>query len=105
IELICDKVVILNKGSVLKQSRVSELTVNVQTGELIATVRADENAIRHALEGTTLSITETTAEGVTASIVVTSQEDIDSAVDRLRAANISIVNMTPRRQTLEEAFL
>jgi hypothetical protein len=36
---------------------------------------------------------------------VQSQEDVDRLVDQLRRASLSIVNLSRRRATLEDAFL
>ncbi|MDZ4772113.1 MAG: ABC transporter ATP-binding protein [Planctomycetota bacterium] len=99
VEMICDRVVIMHKGRIIRQGTIDELTprtgaVRFEIGsvptnlkEILAGVGAD-----FALDGHVVSLKVNEAE-------------LDQAIDRLRSARISIRSITQRRATLEESFI
>ena len=99
VELICDRVVIMHKGRVIRQGTIEELTP--RTGAVrfeLAGMPPDVGGLLAGI-GSGLSV-----EGQTLSLQVTDDE-LDAAIDRLRAARVSIRGITRRRATLEESFI
>jgi ABC-2 type transport system ATP-binding protein len=105
IELVCDRVAILDRGQLLRIGPVSELTRQPQT-ELLFTLVGSEVAIRAAVKDREiLRFDPIGPDQFNVWLRVPDQATVDQAVDDLRQAGISIVAVTPRVQTLEEAFL
>ncbi len=105
IELICDRVVILNKGEVLKESNVSDLTQQ-EGREVEFTLAGAESTIRAALgEHEILSYDEDQSGECVVAVRASAQESLDACIDALRGKGVSIVSVSRRRQTLEEAFM
>ena len=97
--MICDRVVIMNRGRILRQGTIDELTP--RTGAVrfeLEHVPADVATLLAGL-GSNLKV-----EGRDLSIVLTPAE-VDAAIDRLRAARVSIRGISQRRATLEESFI
>jgi len=105
VELVCDRVAILDRGSLLHLGPIAELT-RQSDGDVRLVLAGGEAAIHAALAD--LSPAQIRPLGLDQFEVLlrgTDQAAIDRAIDRLRAASISLVSMTRRSQTLEEAFL
>ena len=121
VELICDRVAILDKGVLRKVANVAEITSGrVEAGsngngqphgeqealELHLDLVGSEQAIRQTLGG--LPISSWQPFSATDFRVVTqlpAQANVDDLIDRLRTAGISIVGLSRRRVSLEEAYL
>jgi ABC-2 type transport system ATP-binding protein len=105
IELVCDRVVILQRGVVRRAGRVAELTFSPRT-EVYLTLLGDAQAIRRAV-GTRAIIEWQSADARQHDVTVRveDQGDSDRLIDALRAAGISVSALAWHRQTLEEAFL
>jgi ABC-2 type transport system ATP-binding protein len=105
IELVCDRVAILQQGRVRREGRVSEITLLPQT-ELYLTLSGSEPDIRRALATRELRCWSRNEAGDhVLTVRVRDQRDADELVDALRAQSISIAALSRHRQTLEEAFL
>ncbi|MCE9595404.1 MAG: ABC transporter ATP-binding protein [Planctomycetes bacterium] len=99
VELICDRVVIMDKGKIVKQGTIAELTP--RTGR-----------VRFDLEPTTADF-ERIVAGLGSGFerhergfeLLANESEIDQAVDRLRAAGVSIRGLEARRMNLEQAFI
>ncbi|MCA9268158.1 MAG: hypothetical protein KDA41_06785, partial [Planctomycetales bacterium] len=66
----------------------------------------DEATVRAAFAGGKIADCKATPTGrLRLTTVLGDQADVDAAVDRLRAAGVSVVRLTPRRATLEDVFL
>ena len=104
VELVCDRVAILDRGRVLAQGAISELTQ--RAAEVRLTVAGPEAAVRRALNGAQAAEPRPLGSDQF-EIVLTSadQSTVDALVDRLRAGGLSLISMSPSRQTLEQAFL
>jgi ABC-2 type transport system ATP-binding protein len=99
VELMCDRVVIMNKGKVLRAGSIDELTPRTGKARIeLAAVPAD---LARILEGVGSGLV---AQGNGFEILVTETE-LDQAIDRLRAARLSIRSISQRRATLEESFI
>jgi ABC-2 type transport system ATP-binding protein len=119
VELICDRVAILDKGILRRVANVAEITSGRSTTggngqphgvpeelELHLDLTGAEPNIRQTLGG--LPIATWQAFSATDFRVVTRvphQLEVDLLIDRLRAAEISIVGLTRRRVSLEDAYL
>jgi ABC-2 type transport system ATP-binding protein len=105
IELVCDRVAILQHGLVRRAGRVADLTLTPET-ELTLTLGGDEATIRRAIKQREVRRFSTSEGGEhIVTLRVTDQADANELIDGLRAAAVSIAAMSRHRQTLEEAFL
>jgi ABC-2 type transport system ATP-binding protein len=122
VELICDRVAILDKGVLRRVAHVAEITSG--RGQITA---ADGNGQAHGeqealelhldLTGSEATIRQTLANlpisswqpfSPTDFRVVTqvpTQPDVNALIDRLRAEGVSIVGLSRRRVSLEDAYL
>ena len=107
VELVCDRVAILDKGLVKAQGRVDQIAPQQTEGvELDLVVTGEGPAIRNALAERGVNKWETNGGGHhSLSLRLLDQAAVDSCIDDLRRQNISIVGLTRRRVTLEDAFL
>jgi ABC-2 type transport system ATP-binding protein len=99
VELICDRVVIMVKGKVIRSGSIDDLTprtgaahfdlreIPANLGELLAGVGTDFRASDRGFE---LKVTDV---------------EMDIVIDRLRAAAVGIRSISQRRLTLEESFI
>ncbi|MDX1961868.1 MAG: ABC transporter ATP-binding protein [Pirellulales bacterium] len=132
-ELVCDQVAIMNKGEVVRQGRLAELTAHSQ---LRLTMRGNVAAVQHILvelghgkamdqlgsdvprSSSETNSAESTPPAPLASTIISHsseqltvnlpdlpQAGLDQIIDALRAANVSVVELTRHRQTLESTFL
>lgn len=104
IELVCDRVAILDRGRLRRESRISDLTIPRQT-DLFLTLLGPEATIQQALGGRDVLgwVGGDGEQQVT--VRVSDQSDIDRLIDELRAAGVGIADLRRHRPSLEEAFL
>jgi ABC-2 type transport system ATP-binding protein len=110
IELVCERIVILAQGKVLRDGRIADITALSATDITIELVGA-EAQIEAALAGRATgglvlngqAMSETGQYQVT--VRVPDQRAVDECIDSLRRHKVAIVSLTRSRQTLEEAFL
>jgi ABC-2 type transport system ATP-binding protein len=105
VELVCDRVVILDKGRVLKIADVDELT---KSGSLVQ-LRLVGDAGRitsafHSCEIPDVSLQDENDQ-VIVSVPVAEQSQLDRIVDALRSNDISIHTIDRKRGSLEDAFI
>ncbi len=99
VELMCDRVVIMDKGRILREGTVADLTPSSGTVRFeIGTPRTDLDQLLAGV-GRDLRV-----NGAAFQLTI-GKEELDLAIDRLRSAGISIRAVEPRRINLEEAFL
>ncbi len=121
VELVCDRVAILDKGVLRKVANVAEITSGRGSGnfggngqaadqadelELHLDLTGDERTIRETLGA--LPIANWQAFSANDFRVVTrlkQQIDVDQLIDRLRVAGVSIIGLSRRRVSLEDAYL
>jgi ABC-2 type transport system ATP-binding protein len=99
VEMICDRVVIMSKGRIISEGSVDELTP--RTGAVRFDVRNLPENLAAVLSGVggALRVDGTSFE------INLNEDEVDVAVDRLRAAGVGIRAISPRRLTLEESFI
>jgi ABC-2 type transport system ATP-binding protein len=105
VELVCDRVAIIDNGQLRFEGTIDQLTPD-QDKELQLHLVGSEPAIRASLDGHTVEKWEPVgSEQIRVVVPVSSQADSDRLVDSLRRQNVSIASLTWRRKTLEDAFL
>lgn len=105
VELICDRVAILDRGQLKFVGRIDELTPP-QQNELQLQVRGEQSTIQTALARWAPEFTYSAGADLhSLRVPVRDQADADQMVDALRDAACSLVSLTWRRKTLEDAFL
>jgi ABC-2 type transport system ATP-binding protein len=105
VELVCDRVAILDRGKLLHQGPISALTER-SDAQVRLIVAGAEHSVRAALDGEPGTEVRGVGEG-RFEILLSSdrQAAIDSTVDRLRQRAVSLISLSRGRHTLEEAFL
>ena len=100
IEMMCDRVVIMNGGVILRDGTLDELTpsTGTLTVELRETVPPDLEKVLQGV-GRELRKSERAFE------LHVARNVIDAVIDRLRARGLGIRSLQPRRLTLEEFFI
>jgi len=105
VELVCDRVVILDKGQVGREGHVSEITQRSRL-EVTVTLEGTEAAIRAALGTRPIeSFKQIEPLQFQAVLSVLDQSTVNGIVDDLRRGEVGIVEIARPRRTLEEAFL
>ena len=117
VEQVCSRVAILNKGELVRQGTIDELTQAEHVYDLRATPIPD--AALDAL-GDALAPAETRANGQSAStapagaassgtkryrVNAGSRAHLNDVIDRLRSSGVELESITPKRQTLEDYFI
>jgi ABC-2 type transport system ATP-binding protein len=99
VERVCDRVVIMSRGRIIREGTVDELTP--LTGRVsfeIAPVLAD-------LEGLLAGLGQGFKRHEQGFELSLDQPAQDDAIDRLRRVGVSIKSVSPRKLTLEESFI
>jgi ABC-2 type transport system ATP-binding protein len=105
VELVCDRVAILDRGQVLHQGPISELTDRADADVRLVAAGA-ETSLREALVGLPVAdIRPLEQDRCEIWLKTRDQAVVDAAIDRLRQHGVSVVSLARDRQTLEEAFL
>jgi ABC-2 type transport system ATP-binding protein len=116
VQLVCDRVAILDKGVLRRVGSVSEITTDPALAARVG-VNGDQIELHLELSGDKSLAQQTlnffrvvqfhSVELSRHQLVlhVQSQEEVDRLVDQLRRANLSILSLSRRRATLEDAFL
>jgi ABC-2 type transport system ATP-binding protein len=105
VELVCDRVAILDKGELRREGLIEELTRRDES-EVEFVLAGDGPAIRSSLARWQIAKCNEDAPGqMRVTIRLADQSSVDRCIDDLRQAGISIVGISRRRDTLEEAFL
>ncbi|MCU0960706.1 MAG: ABC transporter ATP-binding protein [Pirellulaceae bacterium] len=107
VELVCDRVAILDHGVLKGLGTVEQLVPYRGEGfELQVQVAGPEPAVRAALAGRPAPrIEPLSSEQAMVHLPVRDQADVDQCIDVLRQQGLSIVALGRRRISLEEAFL
>ena len=105
IEVLCDRVAILQSGRVAHVGRLDELRQRVDaSGRLeITVVGADHRAVGDAV-GKVEGAEVTTSPGG-ARITVPSERDVDAVLAAVRQCGARLVSVQPVRQSLEDLFV
>ncbi len=99
VEMVCDRVVILDQGEILKEGTIEELTP--RTGATRFELRREPEGLESLLAGIGAGLH---LNGRSFELLVDDAE-LDATVDALRGAGHSITGISRRRITLEESFI
>ncbi len=99
VEQVCDRVVILNRGRVVREGTVADLTP--RTGRIAFEVDPLPADLERLLAGIGSNLARTNA-GFELDLT---REEQDAALDRLRAAQLHVASVTPQKLSLEETFI
>jgi ABC-2 type transport system ATP-binding protein len=120
VELICDRVAILDQGVLRRVANIAEITSGRRQSAAVAAsgqslpeelelhldLAGSEAAIRQTLGDLAIENWQALSASEFRLIArVINQAAVDHLIDRLRTANISIVGLSRRRVSLEEAYL
>ena len=97
VEMICDRVVIMDKGRIVREGGIDELTP--KTGTVRFELGQVPRDLKDLVARPGLELDERGFE------VTLNDDEIDGVVDRLRSRGVSIRAIQPRKLTLEEAFI
>jgi len=98
VELITDRVAILNKGKLVKEGNIDELTSEEHVYKIVLSTNTDQLYSIPNFQFTKLSDNEI-------KVVVEEEKDIDEVIDRLRAENVSIKSFSQEKRSLETMFM
>lgn len=101
VELICDRVAILNKGRLVRIGTVKELTMQ-ENAFRIGVQGAVPDALRTQWEATRISVREEAEELV---CILPDVSALNTMIDQLRGAEVSITHINEQRQSLEDMFI
>ncbi|MDP6445199.1 MAG: ABC transporter ATP-binding protein, partial [Pirellulaceae bacterium] len=109
VELVCDRVAILDKGILKSVGAIDEIAPRkkeFQGVELEVTVQADRELVEEALGDRGVMDWQPLPHGQSKfTIRLGDQEGVDQLVDDMRGKGVSLVELTPHRISLEDAFL
>jgi len=100
VEMICDEVVIVNEGQVVRAGKPADFIR--ATGAYRLRVAAVTDAVHTAVQGV---IGPVSWEGATTTFTPRDRSQLNALVDRLRAVPVEIESLEPIRSTLEDYFL
>jgi ABC-2 type transport system ATP-binding protein len=100
VELICDRVIILNSGEILRQGSIAELTQ--QRGRFLIGLAPGQQLPGEELAKQGYS---NGAAGDLWEVNLKDGQSIDPVVDLLRSRGLSIRHLVEKRETLEDLFV
>lgn len=101
IELVSDRVAILNKGVLIKEGSVDDLTTTKETYDFKFEKGLPQEKIKSTLSE--FSITDLTDQSFTTSL--NDNSELNKLIDKMREANILIASAVPRKNSLEDMFI
>jgi len=110
VERLCDRVAILKEGRLVREGHVDDLTRGSANVWEIDVQGADEARLAAALArvsgpGGPPPLPGTRPDGVRTLQVTGETEDLNRAIDALRAAGLTIAAVRARRESLEDVFV
>jgi len=107
VELVCDRVAILDRGRVRAVGGVDEVArQSVEGIEVEMLVSGDEDKVRGAIDERQVTAWKAMADSRHRLLLrLAHQGEIDACIDALRQNEVSIINLARRRITLEDAFI
>ncbi len=101
VEMVVDKVVILDKGKIVREGSVKELTEKTKYYRILFVKSATELPAMDVIKG--VKATKQTEKSL--EIVAESYEDLNKALDAFRSKGIIIKSVEPMKATLEDIFI
>jgi ABC-2 type transport system ATP-binding protein len=101
VELISDKVAILNRGKLLREGTVDALTSKGEIYKIDLEVELSDNFLKNNLSGYSVNkISNTEIE-----VVLENTASLNAVIDDLRNKKINIKSIIPVKSSLEETFI
>lgn len=100
VELICDRVVILQRGEIVTEGTIAELTL--QQGLYQVGLAPDQQFPADEVRGHGYAVRP---NGVLWDVTLKDGQTIDPVLDLLRARGLHLRHLTEKRQTLEDLFV
>jgi ABC-2 type transport system ATP-binding protein len=101
VEMICDRVAILNKGEVVRTGTIAELTTQ-KLAYIVQLSSPISGGIREQLQQTKLPIDYKDSSLI---IALNDKTELNTIIDILRAGGIGIEGMTQQKTSLEDYFI
>ena len=98
VELVCDRVCILNYGKLVKQGRVDELVAEGRT-EITATGVSGE------VSGKLQGLAAVSSDNGKIVVTCTTDEQVNDALDLIRNGRGTVISVIPVKRSLEEIFV
>lgn len=108
VEMICDRVAILDKGNLRycgEVADVGKLMGETEALGFLFRVTADAETLKRGFDGLTYKVQSTEGSLAAVLVQVADQTDVDRVIDQLRQNAVSIVGLEPKKVSLEDAFL
>ena len=99
VEMICDRVAILDAGKILKTAKVEEVLYGSVTSYEILLTKGPVDLVRK------LGLGKVSTRGDKTLVLMPPEADLNSTLNRLMTLGVRIEAVTPVRQTLEDYFL
>ncbi|NWF49219.1 MAG: ABC transporter ATP-binding protein [Ignavibacteriaceae bacterium] len=101
VELVTDRVGILNKGKLIREGKVSELTERKQEYRIRVEGKLPQTITENLLAGQSITVLSDGAY----SLKLNDLNELNSFIDQLRNNHIIITEVLPLKNTLEEMFI
>lgn len=101
-EVLCDRVAMIMKGKLVACGHVSELIAGDTTHEVEMVI---DRLLPEALERIRPLTRKIVRQGERVMAVLTSQQDVDHALDVIRSTKAKLVALTPHKTSLEDLFI
>lgn len=99
VELVCDRISIMNYGKLVKMGRVEDLVAEGRTEVAATGVKAETlERLRKMTDGVM-------ADNGTVTVTCADHSLVDEVLDTLRGARAHVVSVVPLKRTLEEVFV
>lgn len=105
VEAMCDEVAILDRGRLVKQGSVEEITTSVNTTGSGCLVKFKTSHVDDAVLSLLPPLLEASADGKAMACQLSSNEEISPIIDILRQHNVSIYGIEQAKLDLEDAFI
>ncbi len=100
VELVSDKVAILNEGKLVKHGTVEELTINKQICEI-----RTETTLPEIMFQTLKQKFAVTQDKNLITLEITHNNDLNNFMDELRKLSVSIIGVNQKKSSLEDTFI
>jgi ABC-2 type transport system ATP-binding protein len=101
VELVCDRVAILNKGKMVRQGTVKELTQQEHV-YIVAFEGGFPEALRVQWDATRVPFS---CDGNLLSVTVANTRELNDRIDALRSASVQIKSIEQKHTSLEDMFI
>lgn len=101
-EVLCDRVAMIMKGKLVACGQVSDLIERGTTQEVEMVI---DRLLPEALERIKPLATKVVLQGERVMVALTSQHNVDQAIDIIRSTKAKLVALTPHKSSLEDLFI